>query len=103
MSKREKLPPTRRGHTHKIVVGDETIYVTLNHDSKGNPREMFIKAQLLQGWCDVLSLTASLFLQRGGDLGVLLRHWRHQRFEPSAFGCSSLPDAIAAKLEEVAQ
>jgi len=103
MSKRNQPPTNRTGETHKIKCGNITIYVTINKDAKGRIVELFGKSdEGYQGWVNMLMLTASLALQHGCPLETIVRHWRHQRFEPSAFGCSSLPDAIAAKLEEVA-
>ena len=92
---------TRHGQTYKIKVGEITIYVTLNRNESGKPKEIFAKAdEGYQGWIDSLMLTASLALRNGCDMDTILRHWRHQRFEPSAFGCSSIPDAIAKRIKE---
>lgn len=99
---RKRLPTTREGQTHKIECGPVTMYVTINVDEDGFPREMFVKAdEGWQGWCDVLAETASLYLQRGGTLPELCRHWRGHRFEPSGIAGqgSSLVDAIARRLE----
>jgi hypothetical protein len=95
------LNATRTGQTYKIVVGEVTVYVTLNRDDNGKPKELFAKAdEGYQGWIDVLMLTASLALRNGCDFATILNHWRHQRFEPAAFGCSSIPDAIAKRIQE---
>ena len=102
MTARHKLNQTRRGTTTKIVCGAVSIYVTVNADSAGNAREMFIRADNgWQGWCDVLAETASLYLQRGGDLAELYRHWRGHRFAPDGIAGqgTSLPDAIAREGE----
>jgi len=94
----------RRGQTHKIKVGDITIHLTVNRDESGKPKELFAKAsEGFQGWVDVLMLTASLALRYGCPMQTILNHWRHHRFEPAAFGCSSIPDAIAKKIQEETQ
>jgi ribonucleoside-diphosphate reductase alpha chain len=103
MSTRTKLPATRHGVTHKITLGAVELYVTVNTDAEGRAREMFGKAtEGWQGWLDVLCETASLYLQRGGTLEELARHWRGQRFPPDGIAGqgSSIPDAIARMLEE---
>ena len=101
---RQRLPATRPGMTHKIKLADQvTLYVTVNTDKHGTPREMFIKAdQGWQGWCDVLAETASLYLQcSGSEWATLMRHWRLHRFDPQAIGKgNSIPDAISRAMEE---
>ena len=89
---RLKLPATRTGTTTKIQCGPVTLYVTVNED-----REIFVKAdEGWQGWADVLAETASLALQYGCPMDVLMRHWRGHRFDPQGIGQgSSIPDAIA--------
>ena len=96
---RQRLPATRKGKTHKIQMAEAcTLYVTVNTDKDGNPREMFIKADNgFQGWCDVLAETASLYLQcEDGKWETLMRHWRGHRFEPEGGfrEGSSIPDSI---------
>jgi hypothetical protein len=100
---RHRLPTDRQGTVTKLRCADVTLYVTLNRDAEGVPRELFIKAdQGWQGWCDVLAETASMYLQLdGSSLEVLCRHWRHHRFEPRGIGQgSSIPDVIAKMLEK---
>ena len=96
-SKRKRLPMTRSGTTYKIGIGDCTVYVTVNVDEEGIERELFVKADSgYQGWCDILAETASLYLQSGGTMKELLRHWRGHRFDPQQLGVgSSIPDSIA--------
>lgn len=97
---RMRLPTTREGHTHKVKCGGVTLYVTINADATGEPREMFIKAdEGWQGWGDVLAETASLYLQRGGTIAELFQHWRGHRFDPQGIGQgTSMPDAIARQV-----
>ena len=106
MTSRRKPDPTRKGITRKIRVARIELYVTLNTYEDGEPCELFIKANGqagedgdIQGWCNVLAITASLGFQRGLTLADLCRHWRGQSFDPSQLGkASSLPDAIARSL-----
>jgi hypothetical protein len=97
---RQRLPRTRKGTTSKLTVADVILYVTVNTNPEGKPCEMFIKSNKgWQGWCDILAETASLYLQSGGDLDELCRHWRGHRFDPQQIGVgTSLPDAIARRL-----
>lgn len=98
---KKKADRDRTGKTHKIKVGEVTVYLTVNYNDKGKIKEMFAKAdEGWQGWVDVLMLTASLALRSGCNIDTILKHWRHHRFEPSAFGYSSIPDAIAKKIQE---
>ena len=95
---RHRLPPVRQGKTTKIPVGGVTLYVTINADATGRAREMFVKAdEGWQGWANVLAETASLYLQNGGTVAELARHWRGSRFDPAGGPGqgSSIPDAIA--------
>ena len=98
---RKRLPTTRTGLTRKIELGAVTLYVTVNTDEAGAAREMFIKAtDGHQGAADVLAETASLYLQAGGTLEELCRHWRGHRYEPQGGPRqgTSIPDAIARRL-----
>ena len=103
MTTRRKPEPTRKGVTRKIHVARIELYVTLNTYEDGAPCELFIKVHGqadgdgdVQGWCNVLAITASLGFQRGLTLADLCRHWRGQSFDPSQLGkASSIPDAIA--------
>jgi hypothetical protein len=106
MTTRRKPDPTRKGVTRKIRVARIELYVTLNTYEDGEPCELFIKANGqagedgdVQGWCNVLAITASLGFQRGLTLADLCRHWRGQSFDPSQLGkASSIPDAVARAL-----
>jgi hypothetical protein len=100
---RQRLPATRHGQTHKIRLGATTLYVTVNRDDAGHAREMLVKADNgHQGQADVLAETASLYLQRGGELEELLRHWRGHRYDPQGGPGqgASIPDAIARRLSK---
>ncbi len=98
---RQRLPPTRRGQTHKIVCGPCTLYVTANTDRDGAVLELFAKAdEGWQGWADALMVTASMALQHGCPLADLLAKWRGMRFGPCGPGALSVPDAIARRLGE---
>ena len=101
---RQRLPATRKGKTVKIEIADQcTLYITVNTDKDGNPREMFIKASAgWNGWCDALAETASLYLQcEDSKWSTLMRHWRGHRFDPQAIGKgSSIVDAVARAMED---
>ena len=97
--KRKKPPNPRPGKTHKIKVGSVSVYVTVNDDETGNPIEMFSKSDGGHtGWCDALSVTASLAMQHGCPLKTLLEKWRGMRFPPDGVRAFSIPDAIARRL-----
>ena len=99
--KRHRLPVTRKGTTTKIQCGAVSLYVTINADAQGVPREMFAKAdQGWQGWCDALAVTASLAMQYGCPLADILAKWRGMRFAPDGIAGqgASLPDAVAREI-----
>jgi len=97
--KRQKLPTNREGQTHKIHCGPVTLYLTANVDKKGRIKELFVKAgEGWQGWADALCVTASIALQYGAPLDVILRKWRNMRFPPDGIGALSIPDVIARRL-----
>ena len=98
---RSRPPVTRNGTTRKIRLGRVTLYVTLNRLPDGTPCEMFGKAdEGNQGQLDALCLTASLAMQHGVPLALILRHWRGMRYPPDGIAGqgSSIPDAIARAL-----
>jgi len=98
---RQRLPATRHGQTHTIELGAHKYDIVINYDDAGYAREMFIFTHgEHQGQADVLAETASLYLQRGGELEELLRHWRGHRYDPQGGPGqgASIPDAIARRL-----
>ncbi len=98
---RQRLPTTRTGRTHKIAIGTNNLYITVNCDSDGRPLELFGKASNgHQGMTDALCVTASLALQYGAPLEKLVSKWRGMRFAPDGIEASSIPDAIARMIEK---
>jgi len=100
---RIRMETNRGGITRKIRVGKVELYVTLNVDSSGTPREMFVKStEGWQGWGDTLALTASLAMQHGCPLETIMWKWRGMKFEPHGIvgQGTSIPDAIARVLLE---
>ena len=97
---RTRLPETRLvGKTYKVPCGLTTGYVTINTDADGIPREMFAKwDEGYQGMADGLALTASLAMQYGCPMDVILNKWRGMRFPPDGINANSIPDAIARTL-----
>lgn len=100
-----KPPMTRRGRTHKIMVGPVTAYLTVNRDRDGRIIEIFAKADQAQGHLDMACRLASLGLQGRADVATLIRHMRGDRTEPCGGPGqpSSIYDAMARILETETQ
>ena len=94
---------TRAGVTRKYQVGTVAIYLTTNCDDDGRPREIFGKAD--DGWTPYVEdccIPASLALQYGCPVAVLVAKLRHRREYPPAGGpgqAKSIADAIGKELE----
>ncbi len=115
---RHKPPVTRTGNTRKLMVADVELYVTVNPDERGYPREMFCKVavrseteckvcaergSMLQGMTDRLCTFISLYLQcEDSKPETAVQHLRHQRFPPLGIvgQPKSIADALAVVLEE---
>jgi ribonucleoside-diphosphate reductase alpha chain len=99
---RERLPATRKGRTKRIhlhyrVEGADAelkIYCSTGEYEDGRLGEIFLKADkagsTISGLLDALSITASLALQSGVPVEVLVEKWARMQFEPS--GTTTDPD-----------
>jgi hypothetical protein len=102
MSKPIKPPVTRRGRTHKIVVGETNAYFTINRDAAGNVIEIFAKANNgAQGHLDIACRLASLGLQGRCTVDTIIKHLRHDKCPPQGGPGqpSSVYDALARVME----
>jgi ribonucleoside-diphosphate reductase alpha chain len=86
---RRKMPAERQAITHKFRVGNSEGYVTVGLFEDGTPGELFIhmnkEGSTLAGLMNSFSLVASLALQYGTPLPVLVDKIVHTRFEPMGF------------------
>ena len=105
---RQQLPATHTSVVHKTKIGKVSIYLLVGLFDDGLPSEMFIKVndKTIRGWCNCLGIFLSIALQAGVPLKTVIKHLRHQKFEPSGFTenedikfCSSIPDYIGRWLE----
>ena len=101
---RKRVPADRDGKTGTVQAGKVTAQVTANTFKGGKVGELFAKCnEGHQGWTDAVCVMASLALQYGCPLAVVVKHLRHRSFEPCGFGehgfVRSIPDGIAAWLE----
>lgn len=83
-----KRPPKRRaGATVAFTVAGCHGFVTVNEFDNGQPGELFLTAakqgSTLAGLLDALAVTASLGLQHGVPLALLVKHLVGMRFEPA--------------------
>jgi len=99
----------RQGRTYRFV-GPMKLYITVNHDEDGHPREMFISlsssGSTLRSVCDALAKAVSIALQSdktilprlvkafSGDLSESF--WHNKEFKGSA---KSVADAVGMVLE----
>lgn len=92
-----KLPPERRGVTHKFQIGNQfKAYMNVGMYDNGKPGEMFLTvahakleehtlANTMHGLLDVISVLTSTALQRGIPLEALVDKFAFTRFEPAGF------------------
>ena len=99
----------REGRTYKFI-GPMKLYVTVNHDESGHPREMFItissSGSTMRGLCDAFAKAVSIALQ--SDRTILPRlvkafsgdvsetFWHNKEFKEPA---KSVADAVGMVLE----
>lgn len=99
----------RQGRTYKFV-GSMKLYITVNHDEDGHPRELFISlsssGSTMRGVCDALAKAVSIALQNdntilprlvkafSGDLSETF--WHNREFAEPA---KSVADAVGMVLE----
>lgn len=96
------MPGTREGRTHKLKVGNVTLYVTVNRDEAGAIRELFCKAdEGHNAEADGIALMASLALRHGCPPDVVVRHLRFRRYPPHGGPGQpcSISDAIGKAIE----
>ncbi|MFO0889449.1 MAG: vitamin B12-dependent ribonucleotide reductase [Isosphaeraceae bacterium] len=97
--RRERLPHTRRGLTHKFDVQGHEGYVNVGFYPDGRPGELFItmakEGSTIGGLMDVLGTAISIGLQYGVPLEVFVNKFAHSRFEPAGF--TKNPDIPIAK------
>ena len=95
---RHRLPDERRSITHKLSIGGHEGYVTVGCYEDGMPGELFItmskEGSVVSGLMDAFATCASMALQYGVPLDVLISKFSHMRFEPSGFtGNKEIPIA----------
>lgn len=96
---RKRLPTERHAITHKFRIGNQEGYITVGLYEDGSPGEVFIsmakEGSTLSGLMDAFALLASVSLQYGVPLKVLVNKFIHYRFEPS--GWTDNPQIQVAK------
>jgi ribonucleoside-diphosphate reductase alpha chain len=97
---RERLPDTRESVTHKFTVGAHEGYVTVGFfPGTRRPGELFVKmakeGSTIGGLMDSVGTLASINLQYGVPLEVLVRKFAHASFEPA--GPTQYPDLPFAR------
>ena len=84
---RYRLPETRRGITHRFVIGGQHKgYLTVGLYENGQPGEIFIEMSKegspLSGLLDTIAVEASMLLQHGVPMKNLVAKFANTRFEP---------------------
>ena len=87
--RRRRLPDERQSITHKFSIAGHEGYLTVGMYEDGSPGEIFVRmakaGSVVSGLMDSFALAASLSLQYGVPLQVLVDKYSHSRFEPSGF------------------
>jgi ribonucleoside-diphosphate reductase alpha chain len=96
---RRRLADERKSVTHKFQVGNHEGYVTVGLYEDGQPGEVFItmakEGSTISGMMDSFATAASMALQYGVPLKVLVSKFTNTRFEPN--GMTSNPNIRFAK------
>lgn len=108
---REPLPDRRpRSWTQKVRIGGQTVYMTVGEYPDGRPGELFIDVSkagtFLRGVMSALARTASVALQCGADVSVVVHALRGANYPPNGIvegsaacqECWSVTDWIACEL-----
>ena len=88
-SHRHKLPPTRKGKTHKIDIAGFEGYLTTGEYEDGTLGEIFLnfsrQGSTMAGLADTFATAFSFALQYGVPLQFLVDKFKGARFEPAGF------------------
>src|SRR5262249_51504911 len=86
---RRRLPQHCRSLRHKFDIAGHEGYIHIGLYDDGSPGEIFIKiakeGSTISGLMDTIGILASMALQYGVPLEVLVSKFSHVRFEPSGF------------------
>jgi ribonucleotide reductase alpha subunit len=86
---RRRLPETRQSLTHRFEIAGHEGYLHVGLYEDGTPGELFItmskEGSVISGLMDAFATSVSLALQYGVPLAVLVRKFKHMRFEPQGF------------------
>jgi len=86
---RRRLPQDCRSLRHKFDIAGHEGYIHVGLYDDGTPGELFIKiakeGSTISGLMDTIGILASMALQYGVPLEVLVSKFSHVRFEPSGF------------------
>jgi ribonucleoside-diphosphate reductase alpha chain len=86
---RRRLPQDCRSLRHKFDIAGHEGYIHVGLYDDGTPGELFIKiakeGSTIAGLMDTIGILASMALQYGVPLEVLVSKFSHVRFEPSGF------------------
>ncbi|MDE1160456.1 MAG: vitamin B12-dependent ribonucleotide reductase [Acidobacteriaceae bacterium] len=86
---RHRLPAERASVTHKFGIAGHEGYVTVGLYPNGQPGEIFIRmakeGSTISGLMDSFATAASMCLQHGVPLKLLVEKFAHTRFEPSGW------------------
>ena len=85
-TKRRRLPEERAAITHKFSVSGHEGYLTVGLYPDNTPGEIFVcmskQGSTVSGLMDGVALLTSINLQYGVPLEVLVKKFKHSRFEP---------------------
>ncbi|MCH8147526.1 MAG: hypothetical protein IH987_05955 [Planctomycetes bacterium] len=106
MERDYRFPETRAGLTRKFSVRGLDVYLTVNPLPSAEPGEVFIKlakqGSTLSGLMQAWAVTVSAALQRGVPWADLREKYTGTNFEPNDHRCTSLIDAVARNIDDLA-
>lgn len=108
---RERLPDRRRSWTQKVNIGGHKVYLCVGEYEDGRPGEIFVdiskEGTFLRGVMDAWARTASIALQCGADIEVIIHAVEELCFIPDGevkgssyvTECTSIIDWVAQELK----
>jgi ribonucleoside-diphosphate reductase alpha chain len=112
ITKRKKLPKTRKGEIHKFDIAGHEGYLIFGMYPDNKPGELFIEISKegspISGIYDVWATTLSIALQYGVPIEIFIEKFKNTKFEPNGITsdpvirfCTSIPDYISQFIERV--
>ena len=104
---RRKLPDERHGLTHRFRIDGVKGFITVSYFEDGTVGEIFLKMDkqgtTVSGFCDAFAITASMLLQTGTPLSVIVEKFKWTSFPPSGLTTNPEIKIVTSPLDYVAK